>query len=642
MRRFLSALLALMLLPMLPVRAAGLTVTPESTEIHPYQAVRIAFETESAGRADVLLTDAAGATVSVVAEGFDAWAGHNELYWNGTYQNQPAPEGAYYLTVRQGTDEASVPVTVGAPGLQLSGMTVADTVVGENRPLTVSFTAGQDATAVLSLVSGENRTELLTQEVSAGKRSLVWDGRMNQTLMPAGDYTVALQLRKDGAVSTEEHIGIRIEAAPAEAPAEPADAEEEEPTAVYSEASAAEEAADFAAGDEAAAEADDLIVSDTDPANVANIVQIPDQRSFTPSTGSAYPVTENDGSFWTTPMDITDEEAVWNMLTAPVTVVDTGKKNGEKRQIYLRQEPSEDARPVGVVTNVTQGVRVIEKLDSGWTLIECYSSSFHDTKVPAWNMLVHGYVPSKYLKEVKPSTEMGLVIDKLTQRLYVFREGKLFSTLLISTGISNKRQPYNETRSGEFLFASRVGEFRSDNLRCGLAIRFNSGDLLHEVPHLLNRDGSKNYSINEPKLGTRASHGCIRVQRKRSPEGVNMQWIWEHYKRNTKLVIWEDFQGRQIPVPDDDMPLYYNPAGGSLYHSQPTCYSVKKKNVTFESFTYGQLDEEPFSKLKRCDYCAAALRREEIEAINAAHLPGGDHDPVLTEARQKYLNSLAE
>ena len=32
----------------------------------------------------------------------------------------------------------------------------------------------------------------------------------------------------------------------------------------------------------------------------------------------------------------------------------------------------------------------------------------------------------------------------------------------------------------------------------------------------------------------------------------------------------------------------------------------------------------------------------EIEAINANYLPGGDHDPILTEARQKYLDKVVK
>ena len=93
----------------------------------------------------------------------------------------------------------------------------------------------------------------------------------------------------------------------------------------------------------------------------------------------------------------------------------------------------------------------------------------------------------------------------------IFRNGELFSTLLVSTGLTNARQPYNETRSGEYLLVSRVGGFMSDNMYCPRAIRFNDGDLLHEVPYV-ERNGKQIYSVTEPYLGQKASHGCIRVQ----------------------------------------------------------------------------------------------------------------------------------
>ena len=233
---------------------------------------------------------------------------------------------------------------------------------------------------------------------------------------------------------------------------------------------------------------------------------------------------------WTVPMDITDEEAVWQALTAPITVVDDGKSSDQRRQMVVRAEPSGDSKGVGMVTMISQGVHVLERGDE-WSLIECYSSSFHNSAVLNWNALIQGYVPTRTLKEIMPNQKMGIVIDKLTQRLYIFRNGGLYSTLLVSTGLVNSRQPYNETRSGEYLLVSKVGGFSSDNFYCPLAIRFNAGDMLHEVPYI---QRSKDYSMTEPKLGSKASHGCIRVQRKANPEGVNMQWIWSHYE-NTDL-----------------------------------------------------------------------------------------------------------
>ncbi|MBR2288781.1 MAG: L,D-transpeptidase [Clostridia bacterium] len=352
---------------------------------------------------------------------------------------------------------------------------------------------------------------------------------------------------------------------------------------------------------------------------------------FTPAYGSPY--TDEASNFWTLPMDITDEAAVWEMLTSPITVLDNGKKNAEKTQVVLRAAPDENAEGVGVVTCISQGVHVLETLENGWTLIECYSSSFKASSVSKWNMLVQGYVPTSMLKQTIPDQTYGIVIDKLTQRLYLFKEGALYATLLVSTGLVNSKQPWNETRSGEFLMLlPAVGGFQDGNMICSYAIRYNSGDLLHEVPH----STTSGYSVYEPKLGEKASHGCIRVQRRKTPNGVNMKYIWDNRKSNMKLVIWEDWQGRQIPYPEDSTTLYYNPKGGKAYHTSETCYSASGK--TFTAFTYGELEESPYSKLNRCTWCTPPLRKGEIDAINATYAAGGDHDPILTRAREKLEN----
>ena len=355
---------------------------------------------------------------------------------------------------------------------------------------------------------------------------------------------------------------------------------------------------------------------------------IPPATEFSPVYTSPYAGQDTTLNAWTVPMDIGDEDAVWQALTAPVTVLDDGKKTDQRRQTVVRKEPSEESDGIGVVTLGSQGVHVVER-GGEWSLIECYSSSFHNSAILNWNALIQGYVPTAYLREVIPNQEMGLVVDKLTQKMYVFLEGKLYSTLLVSTGLMNTKQPYNETRSGEYLLVSRVGGFESDNLYCPMAIRFNSGDMIHEVPY------SKkyvDYSSTEPKLGTKASHGCIRVQRKASPEGVNMQWIWNPYKANTKILIWEDWQGRQLPVPADDTVLYVNLRKSSYYHSAASCSELGTRNPG--TITYGELCGETGTKLKACPACAPVRKRDELEEINARYAAGGDHDPDMTEARK--------
>ena len=353
----------------------------------------------------------------------------------------------------------------------------------------------------------------------------------------------------------------------------------------------------------------------TSETQMAAPTQAPEAATvITPALRSAYHP-QHDGCYWCTPMDITDEAAVWAMLTAPITVVN----EGQKEQVLLYEAPDTSSTPIAVVTGASQAVHVLETRADGWTLCETYSSSFHDSKVKNWNGFVTGYIQTGKLKTVEVNQEYGIVIDKLSQRLYLYHDGHLMTELLCSTGLYNERQPYNETRSGEFMIVSRVGDFKSDNLVCGLGLRFNSGDLLHEVPHTVNADGTKNYKNCEPKLGTRASHGCIRVQRLRNADGINMRWLWDHIKVGTKLVVWEDYQGRALPTPADDTPVYYNPRGGSNYHSAANCNGVRSQYLPLTAFTYGELDSGSYAGLTPCPYCCPPRRKAEIAAINEEH-----------------------
>ncbi len=337
-------------------------------------------------------------------------------------------------------------------------------------------------------------------------------------------------------------------------------------------------------------------------------------KTMTPAYLSDYhPNHEN--CYWCTPMDITNEEAVWAMLTAPVTVLDMD----QKQQAIVRAAPDKEAEGVAMLTGESQAVHVLENLDNGWSLVELYSSSFHDSTIKHWNAFTTGYIETDRLTTVTPNQTYGIVIDKLTQMLYLFKEGSLYTTLMVSTGLANERQPYNETRSGEFLIVSRVGDFNSDNMICAKALRFNDGDLLHEVPHILNADGTKNYGYTEYKLGSRASHGCIRVQRQKNEQGINHMWLWDNIKVGTKLVIWEDYAGRQMEMPDLSQPVYYNPDGGSYYHSDQNCDSVRSQYLPLTEITLGDLLTSPLDELTPCPYCAPPRDPKQIIEINAEH-----------------------
>ena len=56
--------------------------------------------------------------------------------------------------------------------------------------------------------------------------------------------------------------------------------------------------------------------------------------------------------------------------------------------------------------------------------------------------------------------------------------------------------------------------------------------------------------------------------------------------------------------------LYYNPNGGEYYHADQNCRNVGKKNLPLAGqFYYSELNDEPYSKLKPCNVCAAPLRQ---------------------------------
>lgn len=592
-----------------------LTMNAPGETVRPGRAVMLSFTAPVQGDAALHVADAQGQTVSVVTQSFSAAAGYNALWWNGTYQGVPAPQGEYQLVLTLNGETATAPVTIGPNAPYLAGLDADNTLATPDAPVTVTCYASEAGEITVGLAQGENWAELTRIPVEEGWQTYVWQTELYTLLgLEDGDASLTFQLTDAGGdESTEEHLALTLSgfSAPQPLPTE-----------------------EIAAGPDGQGDTA-LVVEEVteEPASAAA-----QQQVFTPAWGSPYQ-TDTTLNYWTLPMDITNEAAVWEVLMQPVTVLDDGgkKDNQHKRQIVMRAGPSADSEGVGVVTNLTQSVHVLEAGDE-WTLVECYSSSFYDSKVKRWNLLVQGYVPTKYLKQVTPDDSMGIVVDKLTQRLYIFKDGALYDTLLCSTGLANAKQPYNETRSGEFLLQNpAVGGWEDGNMVCELGIRFNGGDLIHQVPAIVSSSGSKDYSTLAKKLGTKASHGCIRVQRNKTPKGTNMRWIWDNRKDEIKILIWEDWQGRQIPIPEDDTVLYYNPNGGSLYHTSSFCYSAPK--VTFEPFTYGQLEEEPFSKLTRCGYCTPPLRVSEIEEINAAYAPGGDHDPILTEARRKQLES---
>ncbi|MEG0269911.1 MAG: L,D-transpeptidase [Clostridia bacterium] len=304
--------------------------------------------------------------------------------------------------------------------------------------------------------------------------------------------------------------------------------------------------------------------------------------------------------------DITDTAACWELIQRPITVLDTKERemtypldapNG-KKVVYEWQG--------GFINGSTAAVHVLGEDTDGYTLIE---------GLDYYDRVIEGYVKTRLLKTVTPNEKYGIIIDKLTQTLYMFIDGELWSSCPVSTGLVNEKQPYNETAAGEYLIGSWVGGFDSEGMYCEMGIRFNGGDLLHQVPYITLGDGTKSFSKYEGLLGQKASHGCVRVARNPSPEGLNIRWLWENLKKGTKVVIWDD-DGRILPYPDDNTDLFYNKDGGKNYHSTATCRSVRDKFLPLTGFKYSELDTGIYAALEPCPSCTPLKRKSVIDEMN--------------------------
>lgn len=472
-----------------------------------------------------------------------------------TWDGSGLTPGSYVLRLACGGETADHPVTVGDPAPVVEVLEAPDAAV-----------SGWAARVTCSLpgtltLKDEDGRVLTTQSATEGENLLVWDGRRDGTWLPDGLTELQLTLTDGtGYSSTAQWLEVMVD--------NPQPAHDAEPVA-------------------------------------------PDDLSGV--------TCDHDVCYWTLPMGETDPEKLWQVLTAPITVL----SGDERKQVKVRREPDSACTDyVGEVTCESQGVHVVSRGEE-WTLIEAYSSSVEGSSVAVWAKQFTGYVPTSLLKEVAVSQDIALVVDKLQQRLYVWREGALYATLLCSTGYPTGSAPYNETPAGEFITISWTGGFWSGNLYCDMAIRVNDGILLHEVPCTITYDESgaevRDYSRCTTYLGEKASHGCIRIQREKTPEGVNAQWLWENLPRGSKapakVVIWDD-AGRTLAPAEDGLLLYYNPNGGRNYHSSAWCQLVNTRFLPLTAFPYGALEEAPYKSLTPCPGCAPQLRLAEIEAIN--------------------------
>lgn len=564
------------------------TQTPAA--IRPGRTERLSFLSERAGSASLSLAAADG-SLNEIRNNIPVSAGENHIAWNGFDQAQQAlPQGDYRLILTMDDDRAEAPVSLGPESPRISQLKIDDSHITPGQPWRMSVTLNMPGKLLVVFHIADQTADIFNAQVEAGETTVTWDGYLEGKAPPAGQHTLSiLFLDQERFPANQQHVTLTLEPAPLDTPA---------PTPLASAEQAQESPA-------------------------PPVAEAPAEKHYTLPTKEKVAKEDEGSSYWTLPIGEWNEEAIWKVMMQPLTVV----VGGDQRETYKLRAAKDTSTKreniLGEITYESQGVHIIEQTDDGWSLVEAYNSSYGPNNRTRRGYgdtddLIRGYIQTQNLKTITPRDDYGVLIDKLKQRLYVFKDGKLYTELIISTGVPTRQQPWNETPSGEFLMISRVGQFNAGNLVCRMAMRINGGSLIHEVPYIENQStGYWDYSSQEAQLGKKASHGCIRVQRLNNDDGINMSWLWNNIKVNTKVLVWDDFPGRYFEYPDDSLALYYNPNRGQYYHLDQNCRSIKDRYLPLKGeLSYGELEDAAYQKLTPCKSCNPPIRKSEIDKIN--------------------------
>lgn len=622
----LLLLVCTMLLPQpAGAQAPGPLLEDMPQMVRPGRAERFYITVPQEGTATLSLQGDQGAPLTIQS-GYPLKAGRNSFFWDGSdVSGQYVAPGEYHLVALMGDQSVSAPLKVGPVGPMLDGVRISDASLRPGaQGWMLMATANMPGVLRLTILTQDMRQqEVMHQQVPAGELHIPWDGTLAGEPVDAGLRTLALDLTDEGGFSSNPHHVLVQVLGPVTSELSPSD-EGGDILVTGEELDDLDEP--LVIGGEQATDEQPLVIGPEPGAQelaVTAPAEPPPAMQYKIPSLEPIPKDQWGTSYWTTPVGEWNEEKIWEIMMQPLTVI----RGADQRQTYkLRKTPDADRSRdniVGEITFESQGVHILETLDNGWTLVEANNSSYGpDNRTRRGygepDAIIKGYVETKYLERITPRDDYGLLIDKLTQEMYVFKDGELLTTLIISTGLPTRQQPWNETPSGEYLMVSRVGEFNAGNLVCPMAMRINGGMLIHEVPYILNTStGYKDYSIQERVLGQKASHGCIRVQRKNNDDGISMTWLWNNIKLNTKVLVWDDFPGRFYEYPPQDLQLYYNPVGGKFYHANQNCPSIRDRYLPLEgNMLYGELDHSEYAALTPCTRCNPPIRVAQIDQIN--------------------------
>ncbi len=277
---------------------------------------------------------------------------------------------------------------------------------------------------------------------------------------------------------------------------------------------------------------------------------------------------EDDGTFWSmTPGEI-DDAVIWEIMMQPIYVWNNYEQHSSGHA-YLMENPDGTGRKVAQIHARSQGLHILGDINEyGYVLVETFSNYDLVFKPRAAELdqafdVKQGYLEALHIKNVEVSDHIGLLVDKLTQRMYLFVDGVRVTEFLISTGSPAGGKLYRETIAGEFTTIGYVGGFWSNGFLSDMAVRYNGGSLIHEVPCTVDEStGKRNYTYCERLLGQKASAGCVRVQRLKNADGYNMKTLWEtlftdgDFTPRYKVLVWDDRNREDRPAVWYPTPIY--------------------------------------------------------------------------------------
>ena len=226
------------------------------------------------------------------------------------------------------------------------------------------------------------------------------------------------------------------------------------------------------------------------------------------------------------PADLADDGAVWAALTAPVTVGDGPEGKG----LNIMADKTGGAKKIANVSCRTVGLEILEICDDHWV------------KVGVWNQTdgryTQGWVRDDKLRTIRPNSRYGAVLDKKAQTLTVYEDGKKLGTVLVSTGLTTPDDRKADTHSGVYLIGTRMENFNRDGHTYNYPLRIDGSNLIHQAGFAF-RNGERDFEEEIAPLGTKASHGCVRVDPRSAEEngGINAWWIWTHMGHDSKIII---------------------------------------------------------------------------------------------------------